>query len=85
MSRVREIDIRHLDPNSIKIDSKSCKTILVYYIGYVALNSVKPLYLVIRKINGYIEEYNGNKYLTLVHNDERKDAVKKYEQLLEKN
>ena len=85
MSRVREIDIRHLDPNSIKVDLKSYKTILVYYIGYIALNSIKPLYLVVRKIYGYIEEYNGNKCLTLVYTDERKDAVKKYEQLLEEN
>ena len=33
------------------------------------MNSVKPLYLIINKINGYIEESNGNKYLTPVPAD----------------
>ena len=35
------------------------------------LNSVNPLYLIINKINGYIEESNGNKYLTLVSANEK--------------
>ena len=33
---------------------------------YVKINSVNPLYLIIDKVDGYIEEKNGNKYLTLV-------------------
>ena len=32
-------------------------------------NSLKPLYLVINKLSGCIEESNGNKYLTLVSTD----------------
>ena len=51
--------------------------ILVYCIGYVAIkdlryvkiNSVNPFYLIIGKINEYIEESNGNKYLMLVPTD----------------
>ena len=42
---------------------------------------VQTLYFVINEINGYIEEHNDNKYLTLIHTDESKDALKKYEQL----
>ena len=38
----------------------------IFYIYYVKSNSVKPLYLIIKKINGYIEESNEGKYLTLV-------------------
>ena len=42
------------DPNNIKIDEKSFKDILIYYIGYVTIkiskyvkiNSVNPLYLI---------------------------------------
>ena len=42
--------------------------------GYVAINdsknvktnSVNPLYLIFNKVNGYFEEINVNKYLTLV-------------------
>ena len=84
MSRVREISIKNctyylfndiinfknLDPNNFKIDKKSYKNILIYYIGYVAPNSLKPLYLIINNTNGYIGESNGNKYLTLLPTDE---------------
>ena len=66
----------------IKIYKKSCKNILVYYIRYatvrdlryVKISSVNPLHLVINKINRYIEDSNGNKYLTLVPTGESKDT-----------
>ena len=60
--------------NNIKIDEKSYKNILIYYneyvtikdLKYVNINSVNPLYLIIKKVNRYFEEINGNKYLTLI-------------------
>ena len=70
---------------NIKIDEKSDKNILIYYIGYVTIKeyikiySVNPLYLIFRYVNGYFEEINGNKYLTLVPTNESKE--KKYEEL----
>ena len=62
------INIRNFDPNNIKIDKKSYKDILFYYIGYVTIkdskyvksNSVNPLYFIFSKMNGYFEEINGN-------------------------
>ena len=68
------INIKNFDLNKVKIDKKSYKNILIYYIGYVTfkdleyvrINSVNPLYLITNKINGYFEESNGNKCLTLV-------------------
>ena len=45
---------------------------------------VKPLQLTISKANEYIEESNGNKYLTLVPTDENKDTLKKYKELWNK-
>ena len=48
--------------NKIKIDQKSYKHILIYHISCVTSNSLKSLYLIINKVNGYIDEYNGNKY-----------------------
>ena len=33
---------------------------------YVKINSVNPLCLIFSKVNGYFEEINKNKYLTLV-------------------
>ena len=56
------INIKSLDLNKIKIDQQSYKHILIYHISCVTSNSVKPLYLIINKVNGYIDEYNGNKY-----------------------
>ena len=84
------INIKHLDPNEIMVDEKSYKNILIYHIGYVTpkdlscttINSVNPLYLIINKTNGYIEESNGNKYLTLVPTNKSKNTLKKYEELL---
>ena len=86
------INIKNLDSNKIKIDEKSYKNIIIYYIGYVTVkdfsyakvNSGNPLYLNIHRMNGYIEESNENKYLTLVFTDESKDTFKKYEELWNK-
>ena len=86
------IDIEDLDPNKIKIDEKSNKNFLIYYIGYETFKDLKylknksrfPLHLIIKNINGYFEEINGNKYLTLVPTSESKDKLKKYEELWKK-
>ena len=67
-------NIKSADPNNIKIDKKSYKNILLYYIGqvkikdwkYVKIYSVNPLYLTFNKVHGYFQEINENKYLTLV-------------------
>ena len=82
------IYIENFDPNNIKIDEKSHKNILIYYIGYVTIKkdrkiySVNPLYLLFGKVNGYFEEVNENKYLTLVPTDENKEKINKYKELL---
>ena len=39
------------------------------------------MYLIINKAEGYIEENNGNKYLTFVSTDKRKDVLEKYTKL----
>lgn len=52
------------------------KNIGIYYTGHSAPNRVKPFYFIIRKMNGYMDEHNGNKYLILAHSDESKDALK---------
>ena len=73
------INKKDLDPNNIEIDEKSYKNILIYYIGYVTIKkdlkiySVNPLHLIFNKVNGFFEEINGNKYLTLVPTKESKE------------
>ena len=77
------INIECFDPNNIKIDEKSYKNILTYYIGYMTIKeyikiySVNPLYLIFRYANGYFEGINGNKYLTLVPTNDSKGKIKK--------
>ena len=78
------IIIKNFDPSNIKIDEKSYKNSLIYSIGYVKIKdskyvkiySVNPLYLIFNKVNGYFEEINGNKYLTLVPTNENKVKTK---------
>ena len=43
------INIKHFDPNLLKLDKKPSKNIAIYYIGYITqkneykINSVNPL------------------------------------------
>ena len=61
------------------------KKILIYYIGYltikyskyVKINTVKSLYLLISKVNGYFED----KCFTLVPTNKSKKIIKPYEEL----
>ena len=77
-NKVKDWDIKNiykiLIKDDIKIDEKSYKNILIYYVGYVMvkdlkyvrINSVNLLYLVFSNMNEYFEEINKSKYLTLV-------------------
>ena len=70
------------------INVKSCKiieNILIYDIGYMTPNSVKPLCLVIGNAKGYIKKSNENKYLSLVPTDENEDILKKYGKMWNKS
>ena len=77
------INIKNFDLNNIKIDEESCKSILIYYIGYITIkglkyvkiNSVNPLYLIFSKMNGYFEEINKSKFLTLVPTNGSKEKI----------
>ena len=85
------INIKNVDPNNVKIDGKSYKNIVIYYIRYVTIkdsecvkiNSVNPLYLIFNKVNGYFEEINKSKSLTLVSTNQSEN-LKKYEELWSK-
>ena len=73
--------MKGFDPNNIKIDQQSYKNVLIYYIGYVTIKidlkiyNVNLLYLTYGKVNGYFEEVNGNKHLTLVPTDKSKEKM----------
>ena len=44
---------------------------------FVKTYKVNSLYLIFNKVNGYLEEINGNKYLTLAPTNESKEKNKK--------
>ena len=48
---------------------------------HIKINGVNPLYLIVNKMNGYFEEINGNKQLTLVTTNESKEIMEKYKEL----
>ena len=56
----------------------------IYYIGYVTkkpeykINSVNPFYLLIKKLDGFIDEKEGNKYLNITLTDSNNDVLIKY-------
>ena len=50
-------------------------------IHYVQISSIHPLYLIIGNVDGYIEEKNGNKYLTQNSTDNNKELLAKYTKL----
>ena len=62
------INIEKVDLNKAKIDKNSYESFFIRYIRYVTfrdlenvkINSVNPLYLIINKINGYLDRINEN-------------------------
>ena len=61
----------------------------IYYIGYVTkkpewnVNSVNPLYWIISRIDGFIEEKEGDKYLNIAPTDSK--GIKKIFRSMEWN
>ena len=58
------INIKDFDPSLLKIDKKSFKNIVIYYIRYITIknsnfvkiNSVNPLHIIINEVDGSITE-----------------------------
>ena len=65
------INVKNFDSDLLKIDKNSYKNIDIWYIGYIKMTtlgyviiySVNPLYFINDKVDGYLKENNGNKYL----------------------
>ena len=76
------IKLFDFDPNMLKLDKKTFKSTNIYYTGYVKkkeeykINSVNPLYLVIYKIDGFIQEKRENKYLNIAFTDNNDEVLK---------
>ena len=70
-----------------RLDKKTWKHLDIYYIGYIDkkpdwnVDSVNPLYLMINRFYGHIEEENGVKYLTITDISRNSNVLKKHNQL----
>ena len=78
------INLKDFDPKLLKLDKKSSMEINIYFISYVTkkseynINSVNTLYLLVAKLDGFVEEENGNRYLniSLTHNNNNELLIK---------
>ena len=81
------INIINFEASNLKIDKKTSVGLDIYYIGYVdktsewEVNSVNPLYLMINRIDGFVEEKNGSKYLNVSDTGKNSEILKKYNQV----
>ena len=54
----------------------------IYYVGYVTkkpewnVNTVNHLYLMINRIDGFIKEKNGDKYLNIASTDRNSEVLR---------
>ena len=78
------LNLKDFDPSLLKLDKKESMNINIYYIGYVTkkpeynINGVNTLYLLIRELDGFIEEKEGSKYLNIALTDSNKDVLIRY-------
>ena len=83
------INIANFEVNNLKLEKKNINGLDIYYIGYVYkkpdwnVNSVNPLYLMINRIDGFVEEKNANKYLNIVDTARNNEILKKYNQVFD--
>ena len=52
--------------NNILIDKKSCEIVLIYKMSNKTLIGAKSLHIRFDKVHGFIRNYNGIRYLTLL-------------------
>ena len=71
------INLENFNPSLLKLDKKSSMDIYIYFIEY-NINSVNPLYLLIKKLDGLIDEKKGNKYVNITLTDSNNDVLIKY-------
>ena len=80
------INIKNFDSNLLKIDKKSYKNVEIYNSGHItiknisdyeSIHSVNPLYLIVGKVDGWIQGSNENKYLVFTCTDKNKEVLTK--------
>ena len=81
------INIKDFDARMLKLEKVPSMNLGINYIGYVTkkpernLNGVNPLYLMINRIDGFIEEKNGDKYLNIASTERNSRVLRKYSEV----
>ena len=76
------INILNFEKSNLKLDKKTSIDLDIYYIGYVDkkpernVNSVNPLYLMINRIDGFVEEKYGVRYLNIADTARKNKILK---------
>ena len=82
-----DITFKYFDPNLLKLDKKISMDLGIYYIGYVTkkpewnVDSINPLYLVINRIDGFLEENDEDRYLSIASADKNSEVLKIYSEV----
>ena len=82
-----DINFKYFDLKLLKLDKKTSMDLGIYYIGYVTkkpewnVDSINPLYLVINRIDGFLEENDGDRYLSIVSADKNIELLKIYSEV----
>ena len=81
------INIKDFGARLLKLDENTSMGLGIYYIAHVTkksewnVNSVNPLYLMINRIGGFIEEKDGDKYLNIADTDRNSEKLGKYSEV----
>ena len=81
------INIKDFDASLLRLDKKTSMKLGIYYTVYVTkksdwiVNSVNPLYLMINRIDCFIKEKNGDKYLNIASTDRNSEVLRKYSEV----
>ena len=81
------INIKDFNPKLLKLDRNASMSLSIYYIGYVTkkteykINSVNPPYLLVNRIDRFIEEKEGDKYLNIARTDRNSEVLRKYSEV----
>ena len=78
------INIKDFNPNLLKIEQKSFKNIGISYTGYITkkdkciIDGVNPLYLLVHRIDGFVEEKEGSICLNIASTDSNSEFLTKF-------
>ena len=82
------IKLSYFYPDMLKLNKKTFKGIDIHFIGYVTkkeeykINIVNPLYLLICKIDGFIEQKRRNKYLNIAFTENNDKILENHKEVL---